>query len=108
MAGSIETAASLGSGVHAQLAGPGSIGDGAPIGAAARGLDEVLRQLQEKYTLWQQRLDAHVEQVSPLFTCISDVATFILLRVTQLCYDTAHLPLTPACHICVFFWSWSL
>ncbi|KAK9916879.1 hypothetical protein WJX75_008268 [Coccomyxa subellipsoidea] len=64
MTGSIETAASLGSGVTAQLAGQGSIGGQAEaaIGVANRALDEVLRQLQEKYTLWQQRLDAHVDQ----------------------------------------------
>ena len=71
MTGSIETAASLGSGVTAQLAGQGSIGGQAEaaIGVANRALDEVLRQLQEKYTLWQQRLDAHVDQVGALPLC---------------------------------------
>lgn len=64
VAGSIETAASLGS-VAAGPLGHGSIGGGAAADAvAAIGQDEFLRQLQEKYSLWQQRLDAHVAQVS--------------------------------------------
>lgn len=90
MTGSIETAASLGSGVTAQLAGQGSIGGQAEaaIGVANRALDEVLRQLQEKYTLWQQRLDAHVDQVGALPLCppavggVSCLVPCILLNVS--------------------------
>ena len=86
MTGSIETAASLGSGVTAQLAGQGSIGGPAEaaIGVANRALDEVLRQLQEKYTLWQQRLDAHVDQVGALPLCPPAVGGCILLGAMHL------------------------
>lgn len=62
VAGSIETAASIGSNAVASTLAVDSIGGGAETPGPA-GLEELMRQLQEKYTLWQQRLDANAGQV---------------------------------------------
>ena len=55
--GSVDTAASLGSNAVAAMAG---VAAETPGGGS---LEEVLRQLQDKYTMWQQRLDALIAQV---------------------------------------------
>ncbi len=70
VAGSIDTAASIGSNAVATTLAVGSIGGGAETPGPV-GLEEVMRQLQEKYTLWQQRLDANIGQVGvTLVTCM--------------------------------------
>ncbi len=71
MAGSLEGAPALGAAaaVPGTLAAPGLFGapDAAVAPAAAGAMDDILRQLQDKYSLWQQRLDAHVAQVHQCF-----------------------------------------
>jgi CCR4-NOT transcription complex subunit 1 len=64
--GSVDTAASLGSNAVAAMVG----GVAAETPGGGGNLEEVLRALQDKYALWQQRLEALIAQVRSAFYCL--------------------------------------